>query len=240
MRSTCTSRRSSSAPASASMTTRLTTGSSGFTGSATAIPLRRSTCGTDPSLPVGPQPALRARPRPSTARGSRAEAGRGGCADPPERVLPEQRRCRARPGWRVAHRPRGARLRNGRPRERPSRVGPDRCGRVLYASALGSPALARPARRGAPLRHGPLRGHCPRSAVGRALEGPHRRVDTAGHRRAGTAGPARPHYRPARRDGADSLGWPSSPDYRASSACPGPCGAADRGTRGSRRRRHAF
>ena len=28
--------------------------------------------------------------------------------------------------------------------------------------------------------------------------------------------------------------------YRASSACPGPCGAADRGTRGSRRRRHAF
>ena len=39
--------------ASASMTTRLTTGSSGFTGSATAIPLRRSTCGTDPSLPVG-------------------------------------------------------------------------------------------------------------------------------------------------------------------------------------------
>jgi hypothetical protein len=42
-----------SAPASASMTTRLTTGSSGFTGSATAIPLRRSTCGTGPSLPVG-------------------------------------------------------------------------------------------------------------------------------------------------------------------------------------------
>ena len=164
MRSTCTSRRSSSAPASASMTTRMTTGSSGFTGSATAIPLRRSTCGTDPSLPVGPQPALRARPRPSTARGSRAEAGRGGCADPPERVLPEQRRCRARPGWRVAHRPRGARLRNGRPRERPSRVGPDRCGRLLDASSLGSPALARPARRGAPLRHGPLRGHCPRSS----------------------------------------------------------------------------
>src|SRR5215471_15166566 len=27
----------------------------------------------------------------------RAEAGRGGCADPAERVLPEQRRCRARP-----------------------------------------------------------------------------------------------------------------------------------------------
>src|SRR6266702_6204922 len=36
----------------------------------------------------------------------RAEAGRGGRADPRERVLPEQRRCRARPGWRVAHRPR--------------------------------------------------------------------------------------------------------------------------------------
>ena len=65
-------------------------------------------------------------------------------------------------------------------------------------------------------------------------------LDTAGHRRAGTAGPARPHYRPARRDGADSLGWPSSPDCRASGACPGPCGAVDRGTRGSRRRRHAF
>lgn len=28
-------------------------------------------------------------------------------------------------------------------------------------------------------------------------------------------------------DGADSLGWPSSPDCRASSACPGPCGAVD-------------
>src|SRR5260370_41742925 len=68
MRSTCTSHRSSSAPASASMTTRLTTGSSGFTGSATAIPLRRSTCGTDPSLPVGPQPALRARPVVGRAR----------------------------------------------------------------------------------------------------------------------------------------------------------------------------
>ena len=39
---------------------------------------------------------------------------------------------------------------------------------------------------------------------------------------------------------ADSLGWPSSPDYRASCACPGPCGAVDRGTRGSRRRRHAL
>ena len=32
---------------------------------------------------------------------------------------------------------------------------------------------------------------------------------------------------------------PQSPDHRASSACPGPCGAVDRGTRGSRRRRHA-
>ena len=40
---------------------------------------------------------------------ARAEAGRGGCAGPRERVLPEQRRCRARPGRRVAHRPRGAR-----------------------------------------------------------------------------------------------------------------------------------
>ena len=86
-----------------------------------------------------------------------------------------------------------------------------------------------------------LRGHRPRPAAGRECEGPRRRAsDTAGHRRAGTAGPARPHYRPARRDGAGSLGWPSSPDHRASGACPGPCGAADRGTRGSRRRRHAF
>src|SRR5262245_10946102 len=34
--------------------------------------------------------------------GHHAEAGRGGCADPPERVLPEQRPCGARPGWRVA------------------------------------------------------------------------------------------------------------------------------------------
>src|SRR6266545_7527423 len=36
------------------------------------------------------------------------------------------------------------------------------------------------------------------------------------------------------------LGWPSSPDYRASGACPGPCGAVDRGARGPCRRRHAF
>src|SRR5512133_3914093 len=84
--------------------------------------------------------------------------------------------------------------------------------------------LARPARRDASLRHGPLRGHCQRSAVGRAWEGP--------HRRANTAGPARPHYRPARRDGTDSVAWPSSPDHRASSSCPGPCGALDRATRG--------
>ena len=41
-------------------------------------------------------------------------------------------------------------------------------------------------------------------------------------------------------DDADSLGRPSSPDHRASGACPGPCGAADRGTRGPRRRRHAL
>src|SRR3974377_28712 len=60
MRSTCTSRRSSWGPASASTTTRLTTGSSGFTGSATAIPLRRSTCGTGPSTPVDPQPSRQA------------------------------------------------------------------------------------------------------------------------------------------------------------------------------------
>src|SRR3974390_2604489 len=60
MRSTCTSRRSSWAPASASTTTRLTTGSSGFAGAATPIRLRRSTCGTGPSLPVDPQPSRQA------------------------------------------------------------------------------------------------------------------------------------------------------------------------------------
>jgi hypothetical protein len=81
------------------------------------------------------------------------------------------------------------------------------------ASALGSPALARPARCGAPLRYGALRGYCPRSAVGHGCEGPRRRADTAGHRRAGTAGPAWPHYRSARRDDSDSLGRPSSPDH---------------------------
>src|SRR4051794_34270667 len=55
-----------------------------------------------------------------------------------------------------------------------------------------------------------------------------------GHRRTTTAGSARPPHRPARRNGADPLGWASSPDHRASSARPGPCGAADRGPRGSR------
>ena len=63
-----------------------------------------------------------------------ADAGRGRCAGPPERAAPEQRRCRTRPGRRVAHRPRDHRLRNGLPRERPSRVGPARCGRLLDAS----------------------------------------------------------------------------------------------------------
>ncbi|HUB37761.1 MAG TPA: hypothetical protein VMA72_02810 [Streptosporangiaceae bacterium] len=90
-----------------------------------------------------------------------------------------------------------------------------------------SPALARRARLGASLRHGPLRGRRPSSAVGRGLEGSHRRVDSARHRGADFVGPVRPHYQPARRNCADSLGWPSSPDRRASSACPGPCGPAD-------------
>ena len=49
-----------------------------------------------------------------------ADAGRGGCADPPERVTREQRRCRARLGRRVAHRRRDNGLRNDLPRERPS------------------------------------------------------------------------------------------------------------------------
>jgi glyoxylase-like metal-dependent hydrolase (beta-lactamase superfamily II) len=39
---------------------------------------------------------------------------------------------------------------------------------------------------------------------------------------------------------ADSLGWSSSADHRASGSCPGACGAVDRGTRRSRGRRHAF
>jgi transposase len=55
-----------------------------------------------------------------------------------------------------------------------------------------------------------------------------------------TTDSARPHHRPARRDRADSLGRPSSPDHRTSGACPWPCRAVDRGTRGSRRRRSAF
>ena len=173
-------------------------------------------------------------------REHRADAGRGRSPDPRERVLPEQRRCRPGPGGGAAHRPRGARRRNVRHRERPSRAGPARGGRVLHPSALGSPALARAARRGPPLRHGPLRGRCPGSDVGRGLAGPRRRVDTAGHRRADVVGSVRPHHRPARRNCADSLGRPARPDHRASGACPGPCGAADRGTRGSRRRRHAL
>ena len=63
-----------------------------------------------------------------------AEAGRGRCAGPPERATPEQRRCRAGPGRRVAHRPRDNGRRDGLPRERPSRVGPARCGRLRDAS----------------------------------------------------------------------------------------------------------
>src|ERR1700722_2752249 len=117
----------------------------------------------------------------TSGRRRHAEAGRGGRADPPERVLPEQRRGRARPGWRAAHRPRGARRRNGLPRERPVRLGPDRGGRLLDAPALGSPALGRQARRGAPLRHRALRGHGPGPAVRPGREGPRRRAaETAG------------------------------------------------------------
>jgi len=104
---------------------------------------------------------------------------------------------------------------------------PARCGRVFYASALGSPAMARPARRGASLRHGSLRSHGRSSAVGPALEGQHRRVDSAGHRRADHVGPVWPHYRPARRSGAGSLGRTPSPDYRASGAPEDPGSAGD-------------
>ena len=39
---------------------------------------------------------------------------------------------------------------------------------------------------------------------------------------------------------ADSLGWPSRPDHRASGTCPGACGTVHRRTRGSHRRRHAL
>ena len=39
--------------------------------------------------------------------------------------------------------------------------------------------------------------------------------------------------------GAGPVGWPSSPDHRASGPRPGPCGAVHRGARRSRRRRHA-
>ena len=154
-------------------------------------------------------------------------AGRGGRADPRERVLPEQRRCRVRPGGRTAHRPRGARPRNGLP----SRTTLASWARPLWQASrrilIGITCSGTPGSARRLVRHGPLCRHCPRSAVGRGLDSPHRRADTAGHRRAGTARPARPHYRPARRDGADPLGWPSSPDCRAPGACPGPCGAAD-------------
>ena len=61
-----------------------------------------------------------------------------------------------------------------------------------------------------------------------------RRGVTAGNRRGDTAGPVRPHYRSAHRNFADSLGWPSGPDHRASGACPGPRGAVDRGEPRSR------
>ena len=37
----------------------------------------------------------------------------------------------------------------------------------------------------------------------------------------------------------DSLGWPSSPDHRASGACSGSRGTVDRGMRRSHGRRHA-
>ena len=42
--------------------------------------------------------------------------------------------------------------------------------------------------------------------------------------------------------GTAQIPWdgPHGPDHRASGACTGPCGAVDRRTRGSRRRRHAL
>jgi len=152
---------------------------------------------------------------------TRAEAGRGGCADPRERVLPEQRRCRARPGWRVAHRPRVLGLRNSRPRGRPSRVGPARCAGFSthphwdhlfwHARSARRPVTARPAAR-------TLSEFCCRAWVGRsASSSGYRRTSPSRHR--WTCLASLPAW--ARRDGADSLGWPSSPDYRASSACPG-------------------
>ena len=225
MRSTCTSRRSSSAPASASTTTRLTTGSSGFTGSATAIPLRLSTCGTDPSLPVGSQPALRARPRPPTARGSCAEAVAEGV------LIRESVFCRATllscaAGLACCSSSSGCRLRNRRPRRRPSRPGqPVVAGfsthphwdHLLWHARLGATP------RYATARCAALSEFCCRTRVGRpASSSGYRRTSPTRYRWTCSAS-----FRSARRDGADSLGRPSGPDYRASSACPGPCGAAD-------------
>ena len=82
---------------------------------------------------------------------------------------------------------------------------------VLWHAKLGE----------APRTVQPLRGFHARSAVERGLEGPRRRGVTAGNRRGDTAGPVRPHYRSACRNCADSLGWPSSPDYRASAHAQG-------------------
>ena len=157
-----------------------------------------------------------------------ADAGRGGCADPPERVTREQRRCRARLGRRVAHRRRDNGLRNdllandlvswANPLWQASR-------RILIGiTCSGTPSSAT-----RPVTVQPtVQLRC--EICYRTRTGPRRRGVTTGNRRGDTAGPVRPHYRSACRNCADSWDGPSSPDYRASSARSGPCGTVDRGT----------
>lgn len=76
-----------------------------------------------------------------------------GRADPSEQVHAEQRLRRSGPRRRAAHRPRGARRRNGLPRQRSARAGPARRGGRLDASNLGSSALGHAARHSSPIRH---------------------------------------------------------------------------------------
>ena len=83
-------------------------------------------------------------------------------------------------------------------------------------------------RRSAPIWYSPLRGRYARSAVERGLEGPLAEglPPEIAEEIPWTCSVSLPVCLPKL---ADSLGWPYRPDHRASGACPGPCGAVDRG-----------